>query len=180
LPGAVPPPVPVPLVDAAPGICGMMAYLTAKATGTRSTSSNNQTMGFIYPPPSLFHKKYINVTINSNIGTNAASLIDLQTLTCTLKQHIERVLADAELALVAFPHKAILKALKEHPEGVSPKYFKKQKSEGVDLSEPKAVGVAMKRSNVIVYRIEDGLYHLMSTAHKTALRSYDPIVKESV
>ncbi|MFN9982369.1 MAG: hypothetical protein ACK53Y_20750, partial [bacterium] len=102
------------------------------------------------------------------------------TLTCSLKQHVEGVLAGAEGNLVAFPHQAILKALKEHPEGVPPKYFKKQKSEGVDLSEPKAVGVAMKRSNVIVYRIEDGLYHLMSTAHKTALRSYDPIVKESV
>jgi hypothetical protein len=134
----------------------------------------------------LLAKLKVNLTeeemqyVFSNIGTRPASLIKLQTLTCSLKQHVERVLADAELDLVGFPHKAILKALKEHPEGVSPKYFNNQKSEGVDLSEPKAVGVAMKRSNVIVYRIEDGLYHLMSTAHKTALRSYDPIVKESV
>ena len=32
-------------------------------------------------------------------------------------------LAAAEDDLAQFPHKAILNALKEHPEGISPKYF---------------------------------------------------------
>ena len=35
---------------------------------------------------------------------------------------------------MAFPHQQILKALKGHPEGVSPKYVKKQENKGVDLS----------------------------------------------
>jgi hypothetical protein len=134
----------------------------------------------------LVTKLKVNLTeeemqyVFSNIGTRPASLIKLQTLTCTLKQHVERVLADARQDLVGFPHKAILKALKEHPEGVPPKYFNNQKSEGVDLSDPRAVGVAMKRSNFFVYNIKNRLYRLISTAHKTVLRSYDPIVKESV
>ena len=38
----------------------------------------------------------------------------------------------------------------------------------------------MKSSNAIVYRIEDKLYHLMSTVHKTALRYNNQIVYESV
>ena len=116
----------------------------------------------------------------SNIGTKPATLINLLDLTCSLKQHVEDVLAHAERDLVAFPHQAILKALKAHPEGVPLDYFDNQENKGVSLSDPKAVGVSMKNSNAIVYRIENGLYQLMSTAHKTALRSYDPIVKESV
>lgn len=39
-------------------------------------------------------------------------------------------------ALAAFLHQAILKALKEHPEGISPAYFNNMESEGVDLSDP--------------------------------------------
>ena len=76
--------------------------------------------------------------------------------------------------MIAFPHQAILQALKEQPEGVSPEYFNNQKSYGIDLSNPKAVGEAMKDSNVIIYRIELGLYTLMSTAHRTALSTYPP------
>lgn len=94
----------------------------------------------------------------------------------TLREYIDDRLAHAEQELVAFPHKAILKALKEHPEGVPPKYFYNQYSNGINLSDPTAVGAAMKRSNVMVYRRELGLYTLMSTPYKTALRSYTPRV----
>jgi hypothetical protein len=83
--------------------------------------------------------------------------------------------------LVAFPYKPILKALKEHPEGVSPEFFENMKCEGVDMSNPKAVGISMKTSNAIIYRIECRKYVLMSTAHRTALKTYkfpvQPLVK---
>jgi hypothetical protein len=94
----------------------------------------------------------------------------------SLKEFVDSVIGQAERDLLAFPHQDILKALKSHPEGIPPAYFKKQKSKGVDLSNPKDVGVALKRSNALVYRIDRGLYCLMSTAHKTALKSYEPIL----
>ena len=89
---------------------------------------------------------------------------------------MENVLAKARANLVKFLHQEILKALKDHPEGVSPEYFKKQKHEGVDLSDCSAVGVSMKSSNAIVYRIELDLYKLMSKAQETALKSDEPII----
>jgi hypothetical protein len=115
----------------------------------------------------------------TNIGTNPAMLLKLVQLVhdeATLKAFVENVLADADQDLVDFPHKAILKALKDQPGGVSPKYFNNHKNEGVDLSKPKAVGVSMKDSNVIVYHIELRMYKLMSKAHETALKSYEPII----
>ena len=64
--------------------------------------------------------------------------------------------------------------------------------EGIDLSDQllvkhrfiinfieDAVGSAMKRSNAIIYRIELGMYQLMSGAHKTALKTYTPIIDNS-
>ena len=71
------------------------------------------------------------------------------------------------------PHKAILNALKGHLEGVDPEYFKHMENKGVDLSEPFAVGEAMKKSNSIAYRIELGKYMIISHCHQVALRSYD-------
>jgi hypothetical protein len=77
---------------------------------------------------------------------------------------------------VAFLLTPILKALKEHPEGVPPELFNNVKYDGVDLSNPQAVGYAMKRSNATVYRIENGKYHLLSKVHETALQTYKPIL----
>jgi hypothetical protein len=117
--------------------------------------------------------------IIDNIGSNAAMLLKLSlevSDTETLKLFVDDVLAIAEQDLVSFPHKAILKALKEHPHGVAPKYFNNQEHKGVDLSNPQAVGASMKGSNAIVYRIELRLFTLMSTAHRTAIKSYDPIL----
>ena len=83
-------------------------------------------------------------------------------------------LAAARSDLAQFPHKAILNTLKEHPEGVDPEYFKNIENKGVDLSQPFAVGEAMKKSNAIAYRIELGKYMIISHCHQVALRSYDP------
>ena len=113
-----------------------------------------------------------------SIGTNPAMLIHMADTVMagekTVREYIDDLLAKARRDLIAFPHQAILQALKEHPEGVSPEYFNNQKSNGIDLSNPMAVGEAMKRSNAVIYRIELGLYTLMSIAHRTALSTYTP------
>jgi hypothetical protein len=97
----------------------------------------------------------------------------------TLKEFVGYHLRHAQATLMAFPHQQILKALKEHPEGVSPMYFHGKESEGVHLADPKAVATSLKNGhNVIVYRVELRQYQLISTAHKTALKSYDPILCE--
>lgn len=116
----------------------------------------------------------------TNIGTSPLKLINLDkrvSSTYSLQDYVADVLTYAKNSLVEFPHQPILKALKDHSEGIFPKYFKKQKDEGVDLSHPAAVGVAMKSVNAIVYRMELNIYMLMSTAHRTALQSYEPILK---
>jgi len=92
----------------------------------------------------------------------------------TVERFLEKVLKEAHMELAAFPLKPILKALKEHAEGVSPDTFNNVKYEGVDLSDPQAVGYAMKRSNAIVYRIENQKYQLLSKAHETAVQAYEP------
>ena len=104
-----------------------------------------------------------------NLATSISS-------TYSVQDYVADVLQDSRYRLVAFRHQPILKVLKDHPEGVSPEYFQKQEDKGVDLSYPKGVGVAMKLVNVIVYRHELRKYMLMSTAHRTALKSYEPIV----
>lgn len=115
------------------------------------------------------------------IGTSPLDLFNLHVKvspTYSINDYVADVLRDSKKRLVAFPHKPILKALKDHPEGVSPEYLKNQKNEGVDLSHPESVGVAMKSVNAIVYRIELDKYMLMSTAHRTALESYEPKVNK--
>jgi hypothetical protein len=91
-----------------------------------------------------------------------------------LKDCIDNILLDAYQNLVDFPLKPMLKALKEHPEGVSPDYFNNQKYDGVDMSSTSAMGPVMKSSIAIIYRIDLKKYQLMSTAHKTALKTYSP------
>jgi len=111
------------------------------------------------------------------IGTSPLKLINLAGLispTYSVEDYVTDVLGEANLQLLAFPHQLILKALKDQPEGVSPVYFNNRKDEGVNLSFPVAVGVAMKTVNTIVYRKELRKYMLMSTAHRTALESYEP------
>ncbi len=98
--------------------------------------------------------------------------------TQTIDESIDAIVGIARQELEAFQLQPILKALKEHPDGVEPGSFKKKKYEGIDLSEPADVGDAMKKRNAIVYRIDlkPRLYQMQSTRHKTALKSYEPII----
>ena len=115
-----------------------------------------------------------------NVGGNPAAMKDLyHSMTVegmSVQDFVAYKLMRATADLVAFPHKALLKALKEHPEGVSPLYFNNMESKGVDLSDPSAVAVAMIDSNVLTYRIELGKYVMLSRLHEVALRTYEPIV----
>jgi len=116
----------------------------------------------------------------ARIGTSPAMLLDMnecvQNEGYTVERFVKEKLRIAHMELAAFPLKPILKALKEHPEGVSPDFFNNVECKGVDLSNPQAVGYAMKRSNAIVYRIENQKYQLLSKAHETALQAYEPII----
>ena len=94
----------------------------------------------------------------------------------SLDDFITMTMRNARTELVAFPHQQMLKALKDHPEGISPEFFNNLNNEGVDLSAPRAVGVAMRVWNVITYRIELGKYTIYSKAIEVVLRSYDPIL----
>ena len=121
--------------------------------------------------------------IFDTIGTSPVTLIDLMSKISvyqkTLKDCVDAVLGGAHQDLLAFPLKPIFKALKENPEGVSPDYFNNQKYEGIDMSNPGAVSSVMKTSNAIIYRIELRKYQLMSAAHKTALKTYTPIINNN-
>lgn len=86
------------------------------------------------------------------------------------------ILVLSEANAVLNKYQQILKALKDHPEGVSPEYFHNEEHKGVNLSHPEAVGAAMKSVNAIVYRKDLRKYMLMSGAHRKALDSYEPIV----
>jgi hypothetical protein len=86
---------------------------------------------------------------------------------------INDVVAEAEADLIAFSHKPILKALKNQPDGVNIKNFDGIEDKGALLSEPKDVGVAMKKRNVIVYHFQSKEYRLFSKAHKTAIKNFE-------
>jgi hypothetical protein len=113
-----------------------------------------------------------------SVGTNAAKLLDFVSRDGSVDEFIADKLGRARQDLVAFQLKPILKALKEHPAGVSPEYFRNEEYKAIDLSSPVAVGTAMKGSNAILYDMEDRRYKLISQAHKVALRNYEPIVRK--
>jgi hypothetical protein len=92
----------------------------------------------------------------------------------TVEDYVNNKLAEARSELIAFSLKPILAALKEKLDGVGPEFFKNSKYEGVELSDPRAVGLKMKDSNAIIYCIEECQYQLISKAHETALKSYTP------
>ena len=50
----------------------------------------------------------------------------------------------------------------------------KKSANDVDLSDIRAVSVALKRFDAVVYRVELGKYTLSSHSHLIALRSYTP------
>ncbi len=123
-----------------------------------------------------------------NIGTVPQRLIQLiekvYSENMSLAEYVNGVLDDAMDDLVQFPLKPILKALKENPDGVSPISFGNEKyawNSGLatvtaDLSKPRTVALAMKNQDCILYRMELRMYQLQSTAHKTALKNYNPVM----
>jgi hypothetical protein len=62
--------------------------------------------------------------LSDSVGTNAADLESFLNGAMSVDEFIADRMEDAKGDLVAFPLKPILKALKEHPEGVHPEYFK--------------------------------------------------------
>jgi GTPase SAR1 family protein len=116
------------------------------------------------------------------IGTNPGVLNDLVIMKnkgIPVDQFVEKKLDKARRDLSLFPLQTILKALKNLPDpnlGVNPHNFHQQQN-GVNLSNPKEVGVVMKKcqgNNPLLYRMETRRYQLLSTGHRTALQSYDP------
>ena len=113
--------------------------------------------------------------IIDNIGANPTILKHLKVSMLkglSLDEFIEKVLKSAEQELVAFKHQSILRALKDHPEGVDLEYLLHNK--GLHLSNDDVVE-ALKDRNVIIYRKELCKYMVYSKAIEVALRSYDAI-----
>jgi DNA-binding XRE family transcriptional regulator len=119
-----------------------------------------------------------------NIGTNPVRLLQLVEelvyevpSTMTLQDFIDDVIQFANMGIVPYPYKEILQALKDHPEGISPKYFNNRiHKSGVNLSDPVAVGIATMNCfhrSAVVYRVDLDKYVLASTALRTALQSYE-------
>lgn len=116
----------------------------------------------------------------TNIGTSTLALVNLArkvSSACTLQDYVADVLEDARLSLAAFPHQQVLKALKDHPEGVSPAYFERESSKGVNLCNPADVEATMRSVNAIVYQRKPNKYMSVSMEHRTALQSYEPTIK---
>lgn len=102
----------------------------------------------------------------------------------SVEEYVERKLKDARIALENYPHQAILKALKEHPEGVPPTYFWGQTSGGIELNKPIAVVARDEtniQENIILYRMDlpEKVYQLQSQAYRTALQDYEPTVSRN-
>jgi hypothetical protein len=113
-----------------------------------------------------------------NVGTNAATLECFLNGAMSVDEFIAERMEDAKGDLVVFPFKPILKALKEHPEGVPREYFNNEKYKGVDMSNPVAVWSVMKvaQSNVVFFDMKKRVYKLNSHALEVALRSYEHII----
>jgi hypothetical protein len=100
---------------------------------------------------------------------------------------VHDALDDAATDLELFPLQTILKALKDLPnpdDGVHPLSFKCQQENGINLTDVAEVARVMEmglvhegrasRNSPILYRKDTKKYHLVSTAHKTALKTYVP------
>jgi hypothetical protein len=113
-----------------------------------------------------------------NVGTNAADLESFLNGAMSVDEFITVRIKAAKHDLEKFPFQPILKALKKHPEGVRPGYFKNEEYKGVDMTDEVAVGAVMKasQSNVVYYDMEKEVYKLNSHALEVALRSYEPII----
>lgn len=123
--------------------------------------------------------------IFDKIGTKPdilCSLVgDCKKQNISIDAFVGKILNDAKDELALFPFQSILKALKDLPnpdKGVAKRYFENLKEKDVELMNEIAVGIATKQKkdlkNVILFRKDSSTYHLISTAHKTALKTYKP------
>jgi hypothetical protein len=115
------------------------------------------------------------------IGTNPGVLNDLVVAKgkgIPVNTFVENKLSKASEDLYLFPLQTILRSLKNLPDpklGVAPQHFGDQLENGVKLRNPEEVAVIMKRKmNPLLYRMDTRRYYLLSTAHRTALQSYEP------
>ena len=120
------------------------------------------------------------IRLFDNVGTNAADLEDFLNGVESVDEFIAYRIKLAKHDLEKFPFQPILKALKEHPEGVPPGFFKKEEYKGVDMTSEDAVGASMKaaQTNVVFYDMKELVYKLNSRALEVALRSYEPIIQK--
>ena len=95
--------------------------------------------------------------IFNNIGSIPITSLSIESRVekgLSLDDFISMTVSGTRNKLKGFKHQLILKALKDHPDGIRPKFFKKLNNKGVDLSDPKAVSMAMIESDAIIYHIE--------------------------
>ena len=114
----------------------------------------------------------------AQIGTRPTLLLSLVRSVprkfSTVQLFIDDLIEHAKMELEIFRHKAILRALKDSPDGVSCMNFANMVSGDIRLGVPAQVADDMKRSGAIFYHEGSGMYKLSSTAHKTALAKYVP------
>ena len=82
-----------------------------------------------------------------NTGSNPATFDKLgihMQKGLSLDDFITIILRDARKDLVAFPDMQILKALKDHSEGISPEFSNNLENKGVELLNSRAVGFKMR------------------------------------
>ncbi len=124
--------------------------------------------------------------IYDNVGTRPGMLIsivdEVKSFRKSVKECVDQIVKAAANDLKNFPLKPILVALKDHPDGVSIDHFENQMCGNVNLFDAREVGSVMRaraESNPLVFRKELREYQLLSTAHKTALKAYDPALSIS-
>ncbi len=120
-------------------------------------------------------------SIYEKVGTNPSMLKsmvnDVKIKKMKMEDCIKLILEEANSDLKNFPLQPILAALKKNPNGVSINDFDGMKCGNVNLSRAKEVGAVMREissENPLVYRKELRQFQLISTAHKTALKTYNP------
>lgn len=116
-----------------------------------------------------------------SIGTNPLQLNEFVTSRgdMSVKEYVESILEKETKVLRNYPHQVILKALKDHPEGVEPVAFIGQMSNGIKLNEARPV-VTNDANNVIMYRMDlsPTVYQLQRQSLRTALQRYESPVQQ--
>lgn len=115
-------------------------------------------------------------TLPLDIRRYVTSLKDGETIESILDVSFTESTAD----LGGFKHKKIIEALKKSPDGVKTKMFDGDVDDGVLLSQPKEVAVAMKMQEAILYHLPSREYRFSSKAHRTAGLYYSVTQKPQV